>query len=99
MSRGRSYLDYLADMLDAFEEVEQFIQGMTFDTFAGDDKTIFAVVRALEIIGEATKRIPQTVRDREPSVLWRECAINYHTTISALTSRSFGRPQRKISPA
>ena len=68
MSRDRSYLDYLADMLDAFEKVEQFIQGMTFDTFADDDKTIFAVVRALEIVGEATKRIPQTVRDRVPSV-------------------------------
>ena len=40
----------------------------------GDDKTIFAVVRALEIIGEATKRIPQTVRDQEPSVPWRAMA-------------------------
>ena len=49
------YVDYVEDMLDAIEKVAQFIPGMTFEQFAEDDKTAFAVVRALEIIGEATK--------------------------------------------
>ena len=47
---------------------------MTYEQFAGDAKTVFAVVRALEIIGEATKKLPQSVRDRYPKVPWREMA-------------------------
>jgi uncharacterized protein with HEPN domain len=47
---------------------------MNFDTFTGDDKTVFAVIRALEIVGEAAKRVPQDVRDRYPDVPWRSIA-------------------------
>jgi uncharacterized protein with HEPN domain len=71
MTTERSYVDYLADIVDAFEKIAQFVQGMTFEEFRVDTKTIFAVVRALEIVGEASKRIPQRVRDREPAVPWR----------------------------
>ncbi len=74
MSSGRTHVDYLIDILQAIEKVTQFIDGMTFEEFAKDDKTIFAVVRGLEIIGEATKRIPDSVRDQNPAVPWREMA-------------------------
>jgi uncharacterized protein with HEPN domain len=68
------YIDYLRDILDAAEKIAQFTKGMTFEQFAQDAKTSFAVVRALEIIGEATKRIPSPVRDKYPEVPWREMA-------------------------
>jgi uncharacterized protein with HEPN domain len=74
MTSARSYLDYLEDILDAIEKAAQFIQGMTYEQFAVDAKTVFAVIRALEIIGEATKQLPQSVRDRYPEVPWREMA-------------------------
>ena len=40
MSAERIYADYLEDILDAMEKVVQFIEGMTFDQFAEDDKTV-----------------------------------------------------------
>lgn len=44
---------------------------MTFEAFAHDTKTVYAVIRVLEIIGEATKSIPPHVRDRDTTILWR----------------------------
>ncbi len=74
MTAERTYIDYLTDILDAFEKVTQFIANMTFEEFVHDDKTAFAVVRALEIVGEATKRIPQPIREHEPTIPWRAMA-------------------------
>jgi len=74
MSAERIYADYVEDILDAMEKVAQFIEGMTFDQFAEDDKTVFAVIRALEIIGEATKHVPQPVRASYREVPWQEMA-------------------------
>ncbi len=47
---------------------------MSYDAFAADEKTAFAVVRALEIVGAAARRIPQDVCDRNPEVPWRSMA-------------------------
>lgn len=74
MKSGRDHNDYLRDILDAIGKANQFISGVSFDQFVADDKTIFAVVRALEIVGEAAKRIPQAVRDQHSEIPWREMA-------------------------
>jgi hypothetical protein len=54
MSSERTSTDYLVDILDAIVKTEQFIQGMTFDRFVQDDKTVFALVHAFEINGYAS---------------------------------------------
>ena len=74
MSSPREVIDYLRDILDAAESAVQFVAGMDFDAFTADKKTTFAVIRALEVVGEATKRIPETVRQRYPEVPWRQMA-------------------------
>ena len=65
---------YLKDILAAMDSIESFISGMTFETFESDDKTFSAVIRKLEIIGEASKQIPDEVRAISPQVPWREMA-------------------------
>lgn len=66
MSESRTYLDYILDIQAALHKVALFIDGMTFDEFAQDDKTAFAVVRAFEVIGEAAKRTPDQIRAQYP---------------------------------
>ena len=70
----REYTDYLRDILDAIDKAEKFTAGMDSLTFEAADKTIFAVVRALEIIGEVTKKLPDPLKERYLEIPWREMA-------------------------
>ena len=68
----RDYSLYLKDILDAFSSIEQFVEGMEYDGFIKDDKTSSAVIRKFEIIGEAVKNIPDSMRAQYSAVPWRE---------------------------
>ena len=70
----RNYRLYLKDIFEAMDAAQAFIEGMDFDVFVTDDKTASAVVRKLEIIGEATKNVPETIRQQYPQVPWRNMA-------------------------
>lgn len=63
--------DYLRDMYDAAKAVEAFIGTMTFASFSRDEKTLYAVVRGLEIIGEASKKIPKSLQKQYPDIPWK----------------------------
>ncbi len=68
------FLDYLEDILDAMEKSQILIANVEFADFVKDFRIHFAVTRALEIIGEATKRLPDHLRQEYPDVPWREMA-------------------------
>lgn len=70
----REYEDYLRDMLENAEKALSFVQGMDYDGFCTDDKAVYAVIRAFEIIGEAARQIPESVRQSHPEIQWREIA-------------------------
>ena len=73
-SKRREFLDYVTDIFDATERIEEFVKGFNSKKFKEDEKTIFAVVRAFEIIGEATKNIPAKVKNKYKEVPWRQMA-------------------------
>jgi len=66
--------DFMAEMRDASRKARTFAQGMTYEQFVADEKTAFAafaVVRALELVGEAAKQVPEDFRQNQPDVPWR----------------------------
>lgn len=68
----RDCLDAVADMLEAIDKALSFCEGMNLKRFAQDDKTVFAVTRALELVGEAAKKVPPAVRKNYPDIPWRD---------------------------
>ncbi len=71
MKKQQSYLDYLQDILDAIIAIKEFLDGVDYESFRIDKKTQYAVIRALEIIGEASKKVPKEVRDNYAAIPWR----------------------------
>ncbi len=68
----RSHMDYLEDISDAVDDIASFIKGMSKSNFLRDRKTINAVIRSLEVMGEASKKIPDLIKKRYPSIPWRK---------------------------
>jgi uncharacterized protein with HEPN domain len=68
----KEFLDYVEDIIEAMEDAISFVKEMEYDDFAKDRKTVYAVVRALEIIGEAVKKVPLRVRNRYPKFLGKK---------------------------
>jgi uncharacterized protein with HEPN domain len=74
MSRDKQSGDYLGDISESMNDIADFIEGLTFEEFSSDKKTINAVIRSLEVLGEATKNIPMSVRDQHPDIPWSQMA-------------------------
>lgn len=76
MKRDRSYLykDYLRDILENLKAAEEFTRGLEFEGFTANKQVQYAVIRALEIVGEAVKNVPVEVRRSHPQVPWKEMA-------------------------
>lgn len=65
---------YVKDILENMIKAENFVENMTYEEFLKDEKTSYAVVRCLEIIGEATKNVPYGIRRKYPEIPWQKMA-------------------------
>ncbi|MEW6200760.1 MAG: DUF86 domain-containing protein [bacterium] len=66
----RDYKLFIKDILDCIRKIEEFAGDMSFEEFVRDEKTKSAVVREIEVMGEATKNIPKAIRERHKDIPW-----------------------------
>ncbi len=66
--------DYILDMLDAMDKATRFVGDLNLTDFKKDQKCSYAVIRCLEIIGEASKKIPPGVKRKHASIPWKNLA-------------------------
>jgi uncharacterized protein with HEPN domain len=66
--------EFLQDILETIIEIESFTAGINFDTFRTNREKVLAVVKLLEILGEAVKRIPDDTRAQYPHISWEKIA-------------------------
>jgi len=70
----RDLTDSLEDILDAIRAIERFTAKVNLENFVQNEEKYFAVEKALEIIGEAVKNIPDSVRRDYPKIPWKKIA-------------------------
>ena len=73
MEKGnRNYSMYLDDIILSMSRITEYIEGFSFEQFKKDYKTVDAVIRNFEIIGEAANKVPDTIKEKYPDVPWSE---------------------------
>ena len=72
MNNSRTFLHHLADISESILKIKTFTQGFVYEEFCEDEKTQYAVIRALEIIGEAAKQIPEKIMDQHSNIPWQD---------------------------
>lgn len=70
--RDRDPILYISDIILSMERVKEYIVGLDFQHFKRDYKTVDVVIRNFEIIGEATKNLPNDIKGKYPSIPWEE---------------------------
>lgn len=68
----RDYRDYIKDIFDSINEIKSFVKGMSFDEFLKDKRTINAVIRSIEVIGEAAKNISHSIKNKYNNIPWKK---------------------------
>lgn len=69
--KDRGYILYLEDMSEAIRRILQYTEGLPFEEFRSSTLKTDAVIRNLEIIGEASKNVPDHLKNKYPQIPWR----------------------------
>ena len=70
----RDVVLYVKDILENIELAEEFAKEVNYEEFVDDKKTNHAVIRCIEIMGEAAKNVPQSIREKYPQIPWKDIA-------------------------
>jgi uncharacterized protein with HEPN domain len=70
--KERNWKLFIMDMLESINKIEKYIEGLNYEQFIRDEKTKDAVVRNLEIIGEAANQIPKEIQQKFSNVPWAQ---------------------------
>jgi uncharacterized protein with HEPN domain len=73
-SKNLSPERWLIDIRDNIHLAQQFVDGLTYETFRDNNLVFYGVTRALEIVSEASRRLPQEMKDRHPKIPWADMA-------------------------
>ena len=78
--KERDHILFLEDILNAIEKIERYTENLMFEELCENDMAIDAIVRNLEIIGEASKNVPEKIKRKYPFVEWKE-AIGFRNVL------------------
>ncbi len=78
--KSRGHIHFIEDILNAIEKIERYTKGLTFEDLSQNEMLIDAILRNMEVIGEACKNIPERVRKKYPDVEWKE-AIGFRNIL------------------
>ena len=70
----KEFIDYIEDIIKAIDDASSFVNNMDYEEFVKDSKTAYAVIRALEIIGEAAKNVPPSIKSEYSQIPWKKMA-------------------------
>lgn len=68
----KKYLLYMSDIVESINRIHTYIQGVDYDSFSSNQMLMDAVIRNLEVIGEASKNLPEEIRVQYPMAPWRK---------------------------
>ena len=78
--KERRFIFFLEDILTAIDKIEKYTKDSTFEDLCQNDMAIDAVIRNLEVVGEASRNVPENIKRKYPFVEWRE-AIGFRNVL------------------